>query len=164
VRVEAVDLGLVIAGQAGLVGNDFEVGIVAVRRGGEQRLGQQGAVPAASGAVPVVALVQEIPSGVVLPGRSQDPGEVDACGRGHAGVAAPDGRLDREGQGLAGGLKLAGLMPAPAEAGQVVGGLAFGILAGQDAFSREPDERMSYLERLYSDTDGLGRHSGGSSR
>jgi Ribbon-helix-helix protein, copG family len=25
---------------------------------------------------------------------------------------------------------------------------SFGILAGEDAFAREPDERMSYLERL----------------
>ena len=25
---------------------------------------------------------------------------------------------------------------------------SFGILAGQDAFAREPDERMSYLDRL----------------
>jgi Ribbon-helix-helix protein, copG family len=25
---------------------------------------------------------------------------------------------------------------------------SFGILAGQDVFAREPDERMSYLERL----------------
>ena len=122
--VEHDDLGLVIAGQAGLVNDGFEVGIVAVRRGGEQRPGQQGAVPAASGAVPVVALVQESPRGVTLPSRPHDPGEVDTCGRGHAGVAAPDGRLDREGQGLFGGLKLAGLMPDPAEAGQVVGGLA----------------------------------------
>jgi hypothetical protein len=122
--VEHDDPGLVIAGQAGLVNHGFEVGIVAVRRGGEQRPGQQGAVPAASGAVPVVALVQQSLRGVVLPGRPHDPGEVDTCGRGHAGVAAPDGRLDREGQGLAGGLKLAGLMPDPAEAGQVVGGLA----------------------------------------
>jgi hypothetical protein len=39
-----------------------------------------------------------------------------------------------------------------------------GILAGQDAFTRERDERMSYLERRYSDTGGLGRHSRGSSR
>jgi hypothetical protein len=122
--IEHDDLGLVIAGQAGLVNDGFEVGMVVVRRGGEQRPGQQGAVPAASGAVPVVALVQESLRGVVLPGRPHDPGEVDTCGRGHAGVAAPDGRLDREGQGLFGGLKLAGLMPDPAEAGQVVGGLA----------------------------------------
>jgi hypothetical protein len=35
--VEHDDLGLVIAGQAGLVNDGFEVGIVAVRRGGEQR-------------------------------------------------------------------------------------------------------------------------------
>jgi hypothetical protein len=122
--VEHDDLGLVVADQAGLVNDGFEAGIVVVRRGSEQRPGQQGAVPAASGAVPVVALVQESLRGVVLPGRPHDPGEVDTCGRGHAGVAAPDGRLDREGQGLSGGVKLAGLMPDPAEAGQVVGGLA----------------------------------------
>jgi hypothetical protein len=35
--VEHDDLGLVIAGQAGLVNDGFEVGIVVVRRGGEQR-------------------------------------------------------------------------------------------------------------------------------
>jgi hypothetical protein len=35
--VEHDDPGLVIAGQAGLVNDGFEVGIVAVRRGGEQR-------------------------------------------------------------------------------------------------------------------------------
>ena len=79
--VEHDDLGLVIAGQAGLVNDGFEVGIVAVRRGGEQRPGQQGAVPAASGAVPVVALVQESPRGVTLPSRPHDPGEVDARSR-----------------------------------------------------------------------------------
>ena len=45
--VEHDGLGLVIAGEAGLVNDGFEVGIVAVRRGGEQRPGQQGAVPAA---------------------------------------------------------------------------------------------------------------------
>jgi hypothetical protein len=33
--VEHDDLGLVIAGQAGLVNDGFEVGIVVVRRGGE---------------------------------------------------------------------------------------------------------------------------------
>ena len=37
-----------IADQAGLVNDGFEVGIAAVRRGGEQRPGQQGAVPAAA--------------------------------------------------------------------------------------------------------------------
>jgi hypothetical protein len=41
---------------------------------------------------------------------------------------------------------------------------SFGILVGQDAFGRERDERMSYLERRYGDAGGLGCHSRGSSR
>jgi hypothetical protein len=106
--VERDDLGLVIA----------------VRRGRQQRPCQQGAVPAAGGAVPVVALVKESLRGVVLPGRPHDPRQVDTCGRRHAGVATPDGRLNRASKGLAGGRKLTGLMLHPAKAGQVVGRLA----------------------------------------
>jgi hypothetical protein len=100
--VEHDDLDLVIAGEASLVDDGFEFSIVAVRHSGQQRSGQQGAVPA-SGAVPVVGPVQESLRRVLSPGRPHDPCEVDPGGRSHPGVAAPDGRLNREGQGLAAG-------------------------------------------------------------
>jgi hypothetical protein len=51
--VEHDDLDLVIAGEASLAGDGFEFSIVAVRQSGQQRSGQQGAVPAASGAGPL---------------------------------------------------------------------------------------------------------------
>jgi hypothetical protein len=68
-------------------------------------------------AVPVVALVKESLRSVVLPGRLHDPCEVDTGGCRHRGIATPDGRLNRESQGLSGGRELAGLMLDPAEAG-----------------------------------------------